>query len=86
MDRLGNIAVGYSVSSSSVYPSLRYTGRLATDTLGTMQAETELMAGSGSQGTSLNRWGDCSAMTIDPVDDCTFWYTTEDIKTTGTYN
>lgn len=35
MDHVGNIAVGYSASSSTVRPSVRYTGRLATDALGT---------------------------------------------------
>ena len=50
MDRSGNMALGYSVSSSSVYPSIRYTGRLAGDPLGTMpQGESTLIAGSGSQ-------------------------------------
>jgi Carboxypeptidase regulatory-like domain/S-layer homology domain len=79
-DSLGNLALGYSVASISTFPSIRYAGRLTTDpddTLG--QAETELVAGTGVQ---LNtnpgsRWGDYSAMAIDPVDDCTFWYTQE---------
>jgi hypothetical protein len=78
MDHLGNLALGYSVSSSSVYPSIRYTGRLADDTLGQMtQAETTLIAGSGSETSAYHRWGDYSMMSVDPVDDCTFWYTTE---------
>jgi hypothetical protein len=85
MDRDGNMGLGYSVSSSSVYPSIRYTGRLASDTLGTLpQGETTAMAGSGSQTGTGYRWGDYSAMSVDPVDDCTFWYTTEYIQTTGT--
>jgi hypothetical protein len=86
MDKQGNIALGYSASSSSVYPSVRYTGRLVTDALGTMQTETIVKAGSGSQLKNLSRWGDYSAMTVDPVDDCTFWYTTEYIKSSGTFN
>ena len=85
-DKQGNIALGYSASSSSVYPSIRYTGRLVTDTLGTMQTETIIQAGSGSQLPTLHRWGDYSAMTVDPVDDCTFWYTTEYLKGNGTWN
>ncbi|HET7080839.1 MAG TPA: S-layer homology domain-containing protein [Chloroflexia bacterium] len=77
MDQQGNLAVGYSVSSSSVYPSIRYTGRLVTDTLGTLpQGEATLVNGAGSQLTSL-RWGDYSMLSVDPVDDCTFWYTQE---------
>ena len=87
MDKFGNIALGYSASSSSVYPSIRYTGRLSTDPLGTMQTENSIIAGTGSQvGYSLHRWGDYSAMTVDPVDDCTFWYTTEYLKTNGAWN
>jgi hypothetical protein len=77
MDRFGNIALGYSVSSSNTYPSIRYAGRLSTDPLGTLaQGEQTLQAGGGSQ-TGVNRWGDYSTMSVDPVDDCTFWYTQE---------
>ena len=80
MDGLGNIALGYSISwrgfLSPVYPSLGYATRLATDLPGTLQGEVLLVAGAGSQ-TGSNRWGDYSAMSVDPVDDCTFWYTGE---------
>jgi hypothetical protein len=86
MDKQGNIALGYSASSGTVKPSIRYTGRLATDALGTMQTENIIQAGGGSQTGTLHRWGDYSAMTVDPVDDCTFWYTTEYLKTSGTWN
>jgi hypothetical protein len=86
MDKKGNIALGYSASSGSVYPSIRYTGRLATDTLGTMEKEQTIMAGGGSQLPKLSRWGDYSSMTVDPVDDCTFWYTNEYLKASGTWN
>ena len=84
MDQAGNIALGYSISSSSVYPSIRFTGRLATDPLGLMtQGETTMIAGSGSQTGPAYRWGDYSSMSIDPSDDCTFWYTQEYMPTTG---
>ncbi|MEI7037768.1 hypothetical protein [Fulvimonas yonginensis] len=87
MDKQGNMALGYSVSSSTIHPGIRYTGRLATDPLNTLQAETTVIDGLGSQsGSNLNRWGDYSAMTIDPVDDCTFWYTTEYLRNTGAFN
>jgi len=87
MDKQGNAALGYSVSSSTLKPSVRYTGRLATDPLNTMQAETTIIAGGGSQtGSNLSRWGDYSAMTVDPVDDCTFWYTTEYLTANGAFN
>jgi hypothetical protein len=86
MDKVGNMALGYSVSSGAVFPSVTYTGRLATDPLGTMGAEAVLQNGTGSQTRSLNRWGDYSAMAIDPVDQCTFWYTNEYLKQNGTFN
>jgi len=86
MDKQGNIALGYSASSSSVKPSIRYTGRLVDDPLNTMQSETVIMAGGGSQLSNLNRWGDYSSMSVDPEDDCTFWYTNEYLKGNGTFN
>ncbi len=83
-DKYGNIALGYSVGASTMFPGIRYAGRLTTDTLGTMgQGEQTLIAGTGSQ-TSYTRWGDYSMLSIDPVDDETFWYTTEYYSTTGT--
>ena len=85
MDKRGNMAMGYSVSSSSTYPSIRFAGRKTADTPGTMgQGEGVLVAGGGAQ--SATRYGDYSAMTVDPTDDCTFWYTTEYIKSSGTRN
>src|SRR5262249_47000463 len=77
MDQAGDMAMGYSVSSSTVSPSIRFTGRAPTDPANTMQAETSIVAGGGSQTGNLTRWGDYSSMSVDPVDDCTFWYTTE---------
>ena len=87
-DQSGDIAMGYSVSSSSLHPGISYTGRLATDPLNTMpQGETSLIVGAGSQtGQNLSRWGDYSAMTVDPADDCTFWYTNEYIPSNGAFN
>jgi hypothetical protein len=86
MDQAGDMALGYSVASSSLNPTIRYTGRVPTDPSGTMEAEVNVVTGSGSQTTGLSRWGDYSAMQVDPVDDCTFWYTQEYIKTNGTFN
>ncbi|HEU4777292.1 MAG TPA: hypothetical protein VFS95_10730 [Telluria sp.] len=86
MDKVGNIAMGYSASSATVYPSLRYTGRVPTDPAGTMQAENSFKDGAGSQLPNLARWGDYSSLAIDPVDDCTFWYTNEYLKASGTFN
>jgi hypothetical protein len=86
MDKQGNMALGYSASSSAVFPSIRYTGRVPGDAAGTMETEAIVKAGGGSQLANLSRWGDYSAMTVDPVDDCTFWYTSEYLKTSGTFN
>ena len=85
VDKDGNMALGYSTSNGSLpnYPSIAYSGRLTSDPLGTLpQSETQLVAGGGSQtnncgGAPCDRWGDYSSMSVDPSDDCTFWYTTE---------
>lgn len=77
MDRDGNIAIGYSASSASVFPSLRYAGRLASDPVNTLGQEATLFAGLGSQSGTSSRWGDYSSLTVDPIDDCTFWFTSE---------
>ena len=85
-DAAGNIALGYSVSSSTMNPSIRYAGRLAADPLGTLpQGEATLQAGTGSQ-TGVDRWGDYSTMSVDPTDGCTFWYTQEYLATSGPFS
>jgi len=85
-DRQGNIAVGYSGSSSTSFPDIRYAGRLAKDPKGLLaQGESVLHSGSGSQTGSAGRWGDYSDLSVDPTDDCTFWYTTEYMPSTS-YN
>jgi hypothetical protein len=85
MDKNGNIALGYSVSGPGLFPSIRYTGREFYDPRNTMRSELTIANGGGSQLTG-NRWGDYSSMAVDPSDDCTFWYTTEYIQTSGNYN
>jgi uncharacterized repeat protein (TIGR01451 family) len=78
MDQEGNMALGYSASSSTLFPSIRYVGRLATDPPDLMTTpEVTLRAGDDSQATNGSRWGDYSAMRVDPADGCTFWYTNE---------
>ena len=86
MDQSSDMALGYSISSSAVYPSIYFTGRVAGDTPGSMEGEQLIVNGSGSQTGGISRWGDYSAMTVDPVDDCTFWYTQEYIQSTGSFN
>jgi hypothetical protein len=78
-DKRGNMALGYSVSDGvSVFPGIRYTGRLRGDPANTLpQGEAVIVNGSGSQLTTFARWGDYTSMNIDPSDDCRFWYTNE---------
>ncbi len=91
LDNDGNLALGYSVSnrgnptdpSTFIFPSIRVTGRLASDPPNTLQPETSLISGGGVQTSTSGRWGDYSSMNVDPVDDCTFWYTQEYYATTS---
>ncbi len=87
MDRQGNIALGYAVSSPTIFPSVRYTGRLSGDPPGQMTfAEASLVEGGGVQMSSTGRFGDYSMLTVDSQDDCTFWYTQEYYATSGYTN
>jgi Abnormal spindle-like microcephaly-assoc'd, ASPM-SPD-2-Hydin len=85
MDQVGDIAMGYSESSSGMNPAIYINGRAASDPLGTMEGELMVFAGSGSQ-IGSNRWGDYSSLSIDPSDDCTFWYTNEYLSSNGSFN
>ena len=89
IDGLGNLSLGYSIvngdsdNGEEVYPGIRYTGRRFDDPLGLMQqGENIILNGAIPQGDQnptpapVERWGDYAAMTVDPRDDCTFWYTT----------
>ena len=87
MDASGGIGLGFSVSSSGAHPAIAVTGRNASDSPGVMgQGETTVKIGGGSQTATLSRWGDYSNLSVDPVDGCTFWYTTEYIPSNGTFN
>ena len=87
MDTAGNIALGYSVSSSNMYPSIRYTGRLKADPLNQMTInEQTIMDGGGCQTSTSHRWGDYSSMTVDPASPTTFWFTSEYYSTTSSSN
>jgi hypothetical protein len=81
-DKQGNLALGFSASGVNDYPSLRYTGRAAADAPGAMtQAEHVLFTGGGPQTEPEGRWGDYSELSVDPTDDCTFWFTSEYLTT-----
>jgi hypothetical protein len=86
MDKIGNIALGFNASSRSVFPSVYAAGRAPTDPAGAMFGPLVLVNGSGVQFNSFKRWGDYSAMTIDPTDDCTFWFTNEYYAITGSFD
>jgi len=90
MDKAGDLALGYSASGPNDFPSLRYTGRTAADPLGQLaQAEKVAFTGTGPQTEVEGRWGDYSDLTVDPTNDCTFFYTTEyladDVVVIGTW-
>ena len=88
MDQNQDIAVGYSVSGAATgqYPSIVYAGRVPTDAAGTLESEAVMVTGLGSQISPYKRWGDYSSLTVDPVDDCTFWFTEEYLKSDGGFN
>src|SRR5215472_9002703 len=86
MDKAGDIAVGYSASSSSLHPAVRFSGRVPSDPAGTLEGENSIIEGPGSQTGGLSRWGDYSGISIDPSDDCTFFYTNEYLPSNGSFN
>jgi hypothetical protein len=87
MDKDQDVALGYSESSTTIKPAIWLTGRLGSDPLNTMGAEAQVQAGAGSQTSGAgNRWGDYTSMTLDPVDQCTFYYTNEYLMANGTFN
>ncbi len=88
-DQCGNMAIGYTKTSTAMYPSVFVTGRESTDAAGTLQSEVSVQAGAihytSFQSGTTHRWGDYTAMTIDP-DGHTFWYMGQYSKNTGTTN
>lgn len=84
-DKAGDLGAGYSMSSSSAYVGIAFTGQEAnTDPLNQLEQEQVVTVSKGAQ-KSVNRWGDYSAISLDPADDCTFWYTNEILTGTGSY-
>jgi len=82
-DKDGDIALGFNASSPNLYPSVEIAGRLASDPLGTMSAPEFLIEGTGAQANTSD-WGAHADMSLDPSDDCVFWFTAEYVKTTQT--
>jgi hypothetical protein len=86
MDRAGNIGLGFSLSGPDMHPGLAFAGRTVSDPAGVMgQGEAVAFIGGGSQ-IGSTRWGDYSNLSVDPSDDCTFWYTGEYIPADGAFN
>jgi hypothetical protein len=73
MDVDGNIGLGYTVVSEDVFPGIRFTGRFAGDPLGTMTVAEGTFIDNGTNDPFF-RYGDYAQMTIDPLDDKTFWH------------
>ena len=87
VDSNGNTAIGYSTSSSTMFPGIRYAGRLASDPPNNLsQGEAVMFNGTGSQSDTSNRWGDYSMTTIDPADGMSFWHVNEYYTTTSSFN
>jgi hypothetical protein len=86
MDKIGDIALGFSASSHNVFPSVYVAGRAPSAPAGALFGPLVVVNGSGVQVNSFHRWGDYSSMAVDPTDDCTFWYTQEYYATTGSVN
>ena len=86
MNAAGDIALGYSITSSTTFPGLRYAGRRAADPTGTLpNGEHTIVAGASAQ-TAFSRWGDYAAMSVDPLDDHTFWFTSQFMPAGGNWD
>ena len=85
MDRAGNIGLGFNVSGHEQEVGIGITGRTVDDAPGVMGSGETVIAGGGVEN-SFSRWGDYSSMSVDPADDCTFWYTAQYIPFDGTHN
>jgi len=86
MDKMKNIGIGYSISSANMYAAIAFTGRVPGEPVGTLEAETTIWSGGGANTQMGYNWGSYSALSVDPVNDCTFWYTNEYIPVTGQRN
>ncbi|MGA2047197.1 MAG: hypothetical protein ABSG96_05865 [Terracidiphilus sp.] len=83
-DRAGNIATAYNSTNLDLYPSQFVSSRAPGDPLNTLGNETLLNPGNGSQTTP--EWDSRASLTVDPVDDCTFYYTEQYQPMDGTNN
>src|SRR5882724_4365768 len=86
MDKVGDLALGFSASGKQLPPSIYVAGRAPTDAAGILSGPLVIAGGAGVQVQSYKRWGDYSSMTLDPTDDCTFWYTNEYYPVAGNFS
>jgi hypothetical protein len=86
MDKVGNLALGFSASGKQLPPSIYVAGRSPLDPAGILSGPLVIAGGQGVQTQSFKRWGDYSSMTLDPTDDCTFWYTNEYYPVAGNFS
>ena len=82
MDSVGNMGMAFSITSANMFPSIHYVGRMSSDPLNVFTInEASIVNGGGSQTNTWSgnpsRWGDYSALTVDPSNPATFWYTNE---------
>ena len=85
VDQAGNTAIGYSVSSPSMFPGIRYAGRLSSDPPSDLgQGEATMFNGSGNETDNRGRWGDYTMTSIDPADGMTFWHVNQYLPSSGT--
>jgi hypothetical protein len=85
IDQMGNLAVTYSASSTTVFPSIWYAGR-DFNAVGGLAGELPMFDGTAVQLGSSNRWGDYQSLQLDPADDCTFWTTNQYYNTNSSFN
>ncbi len=86
IDQKGNMALGYSRASTTNFPDIYFAERKKTDPLNTLGAEQLFHASGGSQTSTGGRWGDYSAMSTDPTDEETMWFTAEYYANTANVN
>ena len=80
IDRVGNIAIGYSFGGTPNYPGQRFAARLADDPPGLLTFHESVLAEGEASQTNTLRWEDYTQTAIDPVDDCTIWYVGDYLK------
>jgi hypothetical protein len=83
MNDQADVAVGFSTSSARRFPGIAVAARTSAELANKLGAERRVFAGTGSEKGSFKRWGDYSALSVDPVDNCTFWYTQQYYTKTG---